>query len=413
MAINCSSNAALDKLQASKDALNAQLDAAVAGGRAKLAAVKAAAEQLEADLLAAIPELPELPNFKKELEELKGKVGEELAKAKAAFKARWGDSLPDIDIDDLMNKVSSAIEFVENFEENLEDLVTGAVGLAVDKATDLASGVADKFDFCKDVPNVEGTVDPATGNIATVKDKGAEPTPAQEPAKIVEPVVPTVINASKAPSKSGNTTRSFDEIKESKKPYDDEIAEWHTENNRIFKPEFKKQKELTSSRAFKKMMKKYNKAVEKGEIKYGSDYYNTIASESDKELLQEYFIIRSIVQLTALEAKMFNRINQALRETTITGNPIRYSIGEVKNYYVGTAVSGTEGPEGSLPDIPARVPDLEGSSYYQTIVNGGKAERYKVGIDVPMVYKRSYPIFKTHQKVLQELAQYLYGLEPR
>ena len=406
MAINCSSNAALDKLQASKDALNAQLDAAVAGGRAKLAAVKAAAEQLEADLLAAIPELPELPNFKKELEALKGKTGAALAKAKAAFKARWGDSLPDIDIDDLMNKVSGAISLVENFEENLEDLVTGAVGIAVDKATG-------GFDFCKDVPNVEGTVDPATGNIATVKDKGAEPTPAQEPAKIVEPVVPTVADASKAPSKSGNTTRSYDEIKESKKPYDDEIAEWHTENNRIFKPEFKKQKELTSSRPFKKMMKKYNKAIKRGEIKSGADYYNTIASESDKELLKKYFIIRSIVQLTALEAKMFNRINQALRETTITGNPIVYSIGEVKNYYVGTAVSGTEGPEGSLPSLPARVPDLEGSSYYQTIVNGGKAVEYKVGIDVPMLYRKSYPIFKVHQKVLQELAQYLYGLKPR
>ena len=212
MAINCSNNAALEKLQASKDALSAALDNAATAGRSALGAVDAAVKQLEKDLKAALPELPELPNFKKELDELKGKVGEDLAKAKAAFKARWGDSLPDIDIDGLMDKVSSAIEFVENFEENLEDLVTGAVGLATGAIGNIASGVADKFDFCKDVPNIEGTVDPATGKIATVKDLGAEPTPPQKPAKSVEPVVPTIVDASKAPSKSGNTTRSFEEI---------------------------------------------------------------------------------------------------------------------------------------------------------------------------------------------------------
>jgi hypothetical protein len=377
MAINCSNNAALEKLQASKDALNAALDNAATAGRSALGAVDAAVKQLEKDLKAALPELPELPNFKKELQALTGKVGDDLSAAKAALKARWGDSLPDIDIDGLMSSVTG--------------------------------GIADAFDFCKDVPNVEGTVDTATGKIATVKDKGAEPTPPQEPAKTVEPVVPTVTDASQAPSKSGNTTRSFEEIMESKKPYDDAIAEWHKVNNLILKPEFKKQKKLTSSRAFKKMMKKYNKAVKKGEIKYGSDYYNTIASDSDKELLEKYFIIKSNVTLAALEAKMFNRINQSLRETTTSGYPIVYSIGQIKNIYVGTAVTGFDG----LEDFPAQDPDLAGSSYYKSVVNGGKAERYKVSIDVPLLYRTSFAIFKRYQTVIQELAQYLYGLEPQ
>ena len=236
MAINCSNNAALEKLQASKDALNAQLDAAASAGRSALGAVDAAVKQLEKDLKAALPELPELPNFKKELEELRGKVGDDLAKAKAAFKARWGDSLPDIDIDGLMSSV------------------TGAAGLA-------AGAVADQFDFCKDVPNIEGTVDPDTGKIATVKDLGAEPTPPQEPAKDVEEVTPTVTDAAQAPSKSPFADKSFSEMQETRKEYDDEIAAWHKTNNEILTPEFTKQKTLTKSRAFKKMMKLYNAAV--------------------------------------------------------------------------------------------------------------------------------------------------------
>ena len=109
---------------------------------------------------------------------------------------------------------------------------------------------------------------------------------------------------------------------------------------------------------------------------------------------------------------MFNRINQGLRETTISGYPIEYSIAEVKNIYVGTAVDGSYLGEGLL-DIPARVPDLEGSTFYQTVVNGGKAGRYKVDIDVPVLYKTSYQIFRPNKKILQELAQYVYGLEPR
>ena len=406
MAINCSNNAALEKLQASKDALNAALNNAATAGRSALGAVDAAVKQLEKDLKAALPELPELPNFKKELQALAGKVGEDLAKAKAAFKERWGDSLPDIDIDGLMNKVSGAISLVENFEDDLEDFVTGAVGLAAGAIGNIASGVADQFDFCKDVPNIEGTVDPDTGKIATVKDLGAEPTPPQEPAKDVEPVVPTVTDAAKAPSKSPFADKSFSEMQETRKEYDDEIAAWHKTNNEILTPEFTKQKKLTKSRDFKKMMKKYNAAVEKGEIKYGSDYYNTIASDSDKNLLGEYFIIRSIVQYTALEGKLFNRINKSYFQACGTGYPLKYSMANVENIFIGTRVEGRVYGEG-LPDLPAQVPDLDGASYYQTVVTNGVAERFNVMVDVHAIHYASRQIFNRHKGTLQIYYQYL------
>ena len=399
MAINCSNNAALEKLQASKDALNAQLDAAASAGRSALGAVDAAVKQLEKDLKAALPELPELPNFKKELQALAGKVGDDLARAKAAFKERWGDSLPDIDIDGLMNKVSGAISLVENFEDDLEDFVTGAAGLAV-------GAVADQFDFCKDVPNIEGTVDPDTGKIATVKDKGAEPTPPQEPAKTVEVVTPTITDAAKAPSKSPFADKSFSEMQETRKEYDDEIAAWHKTNNEILTPEFTKQKTLTKSRAFKKVMKKYNAAVERGEIKYGSDYYNTIASDSDKRLFEEYFIIRSIVQYTALEGKLFNRINKSYFQACGTGYPLKYSMANVENIFIGTRVEGRVYGEG-LPDLPAQVPDLDGVIYYQTVVTNGVAERFNVTVDVRAIHYASRQIFNRHKGTLQIYYQYL------
>jgi len=205
MAINCSSNALLDTLNAKKDLLNSKVAELQSAGAAAMADIQAKADAMKDSLLAAIPVPPAIPNFKKELDALKDKVGAELAEAKAAFKERWGDALPDIDIDGLMDKVSAAKSLVDNFDENLNDLATG-----------LAGKVADKFDFCKDVPNIEAPKVSADGKVEVVKVKAEEPIVAADIPKKVEVVVPTVVEKEKAPSVSPKVVKSVDEIKEAK-----------------------------------------------------------------------------------------------------------------------------------------------------------------------------------------------------
>ena len=196
MAINCSSNSKLDTLNAKKAELNAQVEAMQNAAKGEMGAAMQAlntkANSMKDALLDAVPEPPVLPNFKKELEELRGKVGADLARAKAAFKERWGDALPDVDIDGLMSKVTGAVSNI-----------AGAVG-----------GVADAFDFCKDVPNVEAPEVSPEGKVEKIKVKAAEPIVAADIPKKVEVVEPTVVAKEKLPSASPKIEKPVDKLKE-------------------------------------------------------------------------------------------------------------------------------------------------------------------------------------------------------
>lgn len=196
MAINCSSNALLDTLNAKKEALNAKVAELQSAGAGAMADLKAKSDEMKAALLAAVPEVAEIPNFKKELEELRGKTGAALVKAKADFKERWGDALPDVDIDGLMDKVTAAAS-----------LVTGA-------AANLAGAVASNFDFCKDVPNIDAPKVSADGVVEEVKVKAAEPIVAADIPKKVEVVVPTVVAKEKLPSVSPKVVKPVDKLKQ-------------------------------------------------------------------------------------------------------------------------------------------------------------------------------------------------------
>lgn len=209
MAINCSSNALLDTLNAKKDALNAKVGELQSLGAGAMADLKAKADEMKDSLLAAVPVPPIIPNFKKELEELKGKVGKELAEAKAAFKERWGDALPDIDIDGLMDKVSAAKSLVDNFEEDLNDFVSGV-------ASNIETAASDQFDFCKDVPNIEAPKVSAEGKVEQVKVKAEEPTVATDIPKKVEIVEPTVVEKEKAPSVNLKVDDTAEKLKQAK-----------------------------------------------------------------------------------------------------------------------------------------------------------------------------------------------------
>ena len=90
MAINCSNNSALEALNEKKAALAGKVSELKSAGAAAMGDLQAKAGEMKDALLASLPEVPKIPNFKAELAELQGKVGKELSDAKAAFNARWG-----------------------------------------------------------------------------------------------------------------------------------------------------------------------------------------------------------------------------------------------------------------------------------------------------------------------------------
>ena len=271
MAINCSSNSKLDALNAKKAELNAKVAELQSAGASAMADVKAKADSMKAALLAAVPEPPVLPNFKKELEELKSKTGAALAKAKAAFKERWGDALPDVDIDCLMEKVTAAASLVNNFQENLNDLVSGA-----------ASAAQKKFDFCKDVPNIDAPKVSATGVVEKVVDKGPEPTTPAEGPKKVEEVVPTVVQKEKTVSSSGLIEKSYSELLNDLAPYRKEIDKLIEPFLPAIKKFSKNEKKMSRNRNYQRLIKKKAKTGLKT-----SEYYNTVASSAEKKLIEE------------------------------------------------------------------------------------------------------------------------------
>lgn len=274
MPINCSSNALLDTLNKKKDELNNKIAELQSLGAAAMADIQAKADAMKDALLAAVPEPPAIPNFKKELEELRNKVGKELAEAKAALKERWGDALPDIDIDGLMDKVSAAKSLIDNFEEDLTDFATG-----------LAGKVADKFDFCKDVPNIDAP-EVVDGKVTKVIDKGPEPTTPAEVPVVVEPVTPTIVAKEKEPSVSGLTTKSYSELLEAVQPYDDAIAAL---KDSYFRPLYEwtnRSTKLKKKRAWKKL----DTFVKNLKMKYVEFYNSEFANSEEKKLIDEFYL---------------------------------------------------------------------------------------------------------------------------
>ena len=287
MNINCSNNANLDQLQASKDALNAKMGD-LAGGNindlsANLNNLKAAADKQQADLLKAIPKPPQQPNFKQQLDALKGKTGIDLEQAKQKLNSTWGKSLPNIDINDLANKVAKP-------PSNLQLPTAGG------------------FDFCKDVPNIEGTIDTATGEIASIKDKGPETTTATESANPVEDLTATVEDAASSPSKSGVLTLSFTEIHDGFRAYQkqDKADEdsYITDTKAI-----KNLAKIRKSRTFKKLSKYVNKKNKEDNTFGYFSFYNTEANDSEKEILSDYFRNKGIVQKIGAFRKAYKKIS--------------------------------------------------------------------------------------------------------
>ena len=142
MAIDCSSNPLLEKLNAAEDALSGAVAGLANFGSAQLAVVEAQLEAFKTALTDAIPELPVLPNFQIELAKALIDFAKNGEAGIASFIDRWTDGVPDI----------------------------GGI---------IAKAAAGELDICKEAPNVELNPDGTFAEIAIVpkqvNEPGAEP----------------------------------------------------------------------------------------------------------------------------------------------------------------------------------------------------------------------------------------------
>lgn len=179
MSFICTSNAALvnakNKLNDLKDGLNDDIDAAKASIGAKLNSLKDSLLDIKK------PSNPTLSKFKDDLYALKGKTGKALIDARNALNEKWGGLVSDLDT--LITAVSNPLE---------------------------------PLDFCKDVPNVEGTPG-SDGKLVAVTKAQESPTPNEIPEEVKKVTVVTT-ESEKIPTSSGISE------KQSRSDYDGYVA---------------------------------------------------------------------------------------------------------------------------------------------------------------------------------------------
>ena len=319
MAINCSSNALLDTLNAKKDLLNSKVAELQSAGAAAMGDLKAKADAMKDSLLAAVPVPPAIPNFKKELDALKDKVGAELAEAKAAFKERWGDALPDIDIDGMIANATSLIP-------------------------------SPNFDFCKDVPNVEAPKVSADGKVEAVKVKAEEPIVAADIPKKVEVVVPTVVEKEKAPSVSPKIDTNLRDLQIAK-------AEMGFEIDDFLNP-YRKRRRAASYENFKltsdKNWEKINNVIQKEGYNL-KEYYNyEMGKPAQLELVRQWFVHDIEIMNMNLLINSCLKVNKLW--ATLEGENRTYYVGKVRQ----TLIFNYKRLDADLVDDEGRVLNIVG-----------------------------------------------------
>jgi|TARA_R110000744_G_scaffold118409_1_gene221153 hypothetical protein len=319
MAINCSSNALLDTLNAKKNLLNSKVAELQSAGAAAMEDLKAKADAMKDSLLAAIPVPPAIPNFKKELDALKDKVGAELAEAKAAFKERWGDALPDIDIDGMIANATSLIP-------------------------------SPNFDFCKDVPNVEAPKVSADGKVEAVKVKAEEPIVAADIPKKVEVVVPTVVEKEKAPSVSPKIDTNLRDLQIAK-------AEMGFEIDDFLNP-YRKRKQAASYEKYKltsdKNWEKINNVIQKEGYNL-KEYYNyEMGKPAQLELVRQWFVHDIEIMNMNLLINSCLKVNKLW--ATLEGENRTYYVGKVRQ----TLIFNYKRLDADLVDDEGRVLNIVG-----------------------------------------------------
>lgn len=164
MSLNCGENPLLKAVQDAKNALKEKMAAIKVPGvdvSGALAEIKAAKAKLLADLKAAVPEIPKLPDFQKELDELKAAV--------AAKSEGWSDKLREFE-----NSWGGAIEDIQETITALSDIAQAPLSELKDKLGNL--------DICKQ-EDVEGEPDPDNPGKLKKKDKPLKVQDSTEPPK--------------------------------------------------------------------------------------------------------------------------------------------------------------------------------------------------------------------------------------
>ena len=312
MSLNCGENPLLKKVQESKDALKAKMAAlkgaatgAVAGA---LADIKAAKAQLKKDLLAAVPEIPKLPDFQKELDELKAAV--------AAKTEGWSDKLREFE-----NSWGGAIEDIQETITALSDIANAPLSALADKLG--------KLDICKQ-EDVEGEPDPDNPGKLKKKEKPIKVQDSTEPPK-EDPKTPppvdtaeTVITTPKVSSSEIDAFVSHDLRHE----LDDVVYE----AAESLCKEIKK-----SSKAFAKLKKKAEKDYKKIPKSFKQKYPSALFSEY---YLVEGITIPDSVSETAYEWNRKTALGQMKKNALTTLSLVRAVFGkkalEQLSFYNGT-----------------------------------------------------------------------------
>ena len=167
MSLFCGSNSLLVALNAAKKSLTNKVNGLISEGKAALSDLQAKANAMKASLLAMIPKIPKLPNFKEDLAAL---IGNNNAQALADFQKKWG----------------KAVSNIQAFIDKLPNI-----------------------DFCNEVPNVDGKIQ-EDGTYAPVVKAQDSPTPSEN-SQPVEPLTSTVQNSA-AQTSSGNSQSTHDQF---------------------------------------------------------------------------------------------------------------------------------------------------------------------------------------------------------
>ena len=130
--IKCGENPLLAKVQAGKDALKAKMAAIKVPGvdvSAALAEIKAAKEALKKDLLASVPEIPKLPDFRKELDGIiKGATARLPGwdKKLKEFENSWGGAVEDVS--ELVKVIGDPLKLINGIDLCSQPDVEGEPG---------------------------------------------------------------------------------------------------------------------------------------------------------------------------------------------------------------------------------------------------------------------------------------------
>ena len=126
------------------------------------------------------------------------------------------------------------------------------------------------------------------------------------------------------------------------------------------------------------MKKKYNEAYKKGEVKGGVDFYNTIASESDKKVLDEYYELYNVKRKATAELKAYTDISAGLYVQARFDDSSAESEAAEKEFFFQD----------------------RGRYEYLVEIENGVGKNEKRGINKQEIYDKAYASYEKHKQAI-------------